>query len=121
MIKKIAFVMYPVTDMARARRFYEGDLGLVVTTNHGDRWVEYDPPGGCLALATMAQGVNPSAVAGGSIAFEVEDVHALTARLKASGTVIKVEPFETPVCHISVIIDPEGNAVTLHQLKPKTA
>ncbi len=27
MIKHIAFTMYPVTDMERARRFYEDTLG----------------------------------------------------------------------------------------------
>ena len=41
MIKEIAFTAYPVTDMARARAFYEGVLGLTVETNHGDKWVEY--------------------------------------------------------------------------------
>ena len=28
MTKHIAFTVYPVTDMKRARAFYEGDLGL---------------------------------------------------------------------------------------------
>lgn len=31
MIKHIAFTLYPVTDMARARRFYEETLGLRLT------------------------------------------------------------------------------------------
>jgi catechol 2,3-dioxygenase-like lactoylglutathione lyase family enzyme len=30
-IQEIAFSCYPVTDMARARTFYEGILGLTVT------------------------------------------------------------------------------------------
>ena len=30
MIKHIAFTLYPVTDMARARAFYEGALGLAL-------------------------------------------------------------------------------------------
>ena len=28
MFKRVAFTMYPVTDMARARAFYEATLGL---------------------------------------------------------------------------------------------
>ena len=28
MFKKVAFTMYPITDVARARRFYEETLGL---------------------------------------------------------------------------------------------
>lgn len=31
MIKHIAFTMYPMTDMARARRFYEDTLGFRLT------------------------------------------------------------------------------------------
>ena len=29
MVTHIAFTMYPVKDLTRARRFYEEDLGLV--------------------------------------------------------------------------------------------
>jgi extradiol dioxygenase family protein len=28
MFRKVAFTMYPITDVARARRFYEETLGL---------------------------------------------------------------------------------------------
>jgi predicted enzyme related to lactoylglutathione lyase len=118
MIKKIAFTMYPVTDMVRARKFYEEDLGLVKTADYGGTWVEYDP-GGCFAITTMAP-IKPSSDSGGSVAFEVDDVVALTAKLKAKGVTIKVEMMDTPVCKMSVVLDTEGNAVTLHQLKRKT-
>ena len=118
MIKKIAFTMYPVTDMARARKFYEEELGLVKTSDYGGTWVEYDP-GGCFAITTMVP-VKPSSDSGGSIAFEVDDVKALTAKLKSKGITVKMEVMDTPVCQMSVVIDPEGNAVTLHQLKRKS-
>jgi predicted enzyme related to lactoylglutathione lyase len=119
MIKKIAFTMYPVTDMARARKFYEEDLGLVKTGVYGNgTWVEYDP-GGCFAITTMAP-IKPSADSGGSIAFEVDDLPGLLAKLKSKGIVVKVETMDTPVCNMAVIIDTEGNALTLHQLKRKT-
>ena len=56
MFKKVAFTYYPVTDVARARKFYEETLGLKAGSvgNRGDNWwVEYDlPGGGCLALTT---------------------------------------------------------------------
>lgn len=29
---------------------------------------------------------------------------------------VKVEPMTTPVCRMSVVLDPEGNALTLHQV-----
>jgi extradiol dioxygenase family protein len=60
MFKKVAFTYYPVTDVARARKFYEETLGLKSGSvgNQGDNWwVEYDlPGGGCLALTQLHQG-----------------------------------------------------------------
>src|SRR4029450_11532752 len=49
MFKKVAFTYSPVTDVARARKFYEETLGLKAGSvgNRGDNWwVEYDLPGG---------------------------------------------------------------------------
>ena len=39
MLKKVAFTMYPIRDVARARRFYEETLGLEVGLhgNQGDQ------------------------------------------------------------------------------------
>ena len=37
MITSIAFTMYPVTDIARARRFYEQDLGCLLYTSPSPR------------------------------------------------------------------------------------
>ena len=45
-ITEIAFSCYPVMDMARARKFYEGVLGLTPTMTVGEpggmQWTEYD-------------------------------------------------------------------------------
>lgn len=118
MFKKVAFTMYPVTDLARAKAFYEDLLGLPATDMAGGRWVEFDlPQGGCLALTSMVQGVEPSAVAGGSLAFEVDDIHTLAEQLKAKGVTFKADVFESPVCTMAVCLDSEGNSFMLHQLK----
>jgi RimJ/RimL family protein N-acetyltransferase/predicted enzyme related to lactoylglutathione lyase len=51
MIAGIDFVALPVHDMARARAFYEGTLGLKPGEVFGDgAFVEYELGGGCLAL-----------------------------------------------------------------------
>lgn len=122
MFKKVAFTMYPATDVPRARKFYEEVFGLTPGSvgQHGSiHWVEYDlPGGGCLAL-TNATGDQPSASAGGTIAFEVEDLDALLADLRGKGVTFKGDVIHTPVCRMAVCVDSEGNAVLLHQLKPK--
>ena len=118
MIKHIAFTMYPVTDMARARRFYEDTLGLRLTRREASEfeWVEYDLDGGTFALTDLKQGGAPSAETGGSIAFEVQNVDQVVKQLRAKGVRVKLEPLSTPVCRLAVILDSEGNAVTLHQV-----
>ena len=122
MFKKVAFTMYPVTDVARARKFYEETLGLKSGSvgNQGERyWIEYDlPGGGCLALTNFVPDT-PSAAAGGTIAFEVEDVDRLMDDLKTKGVTFKSDIIQSPVCRMAVCLDSEGNSLLLHQLKAK--
>jgi predicted enzyme related to lactoylglutathione lyase len=118
MLKKVAFTMYPVKDAARARAFYEGTLGLVRGSHDAKgHWTEYDlPGGGCLALFGAGDG-EPSATAGGTIAFEVEDLDGAIARLKGKGVMFRSELIHSPVCRMAVIVDSEGNGILLHELK----
>jgi predicted enzyme related to lactoylglutathione lyase len=118
MLKKVAFTMYPVSDMRRAREFYEQRLKLSPgKISVEGAWVEYDlPQGGCFALTTLAEGVSPSAIAGGSIAFEVADLDKLMSALKAEGVEVKLDIFSSPVCRMAVVLDSEGNSLILHQL-----
>ncbi len=117
MIRHIAFTLYPVTDMARARKFYEETLGLRLTRREAQvEWVEYDLDGGTFALTNLTEGGAPSADAGGSIAFEVQNVDETVEQLCAKGVRVKLEPLSTPVCRLAVILDSEGNALTLHQV-----
>lgn len=115
-IKAIAFYGYPVENMAEARAFYEGVLGLTVKKDYEGKWVEYDVGGARLAITTMATERVPGA-AGGFVALEVDDLNAWVAELKARGVTLVVEPFETPFSRMLVIADPDGNEVTLHQAK----
>jgi predicted enzyme related to lactoylglutathione lyase len=118
MFKKVAFTMYPVTEMARARAFYEQTLGLPPSRNsEKSPWVEFDlPGGGCLAITNVSRS-QPSASAGGMIALEVEDLDGLVADLRAKGVEIAGEGIEGPGCHMAVVKDPDGNALILHKLK----
>lgn len=121
MLKKVAFTMYPVENIARARRFYEETLELTPgSISAGGAWVEYDlPGGGCFAITTLAEGLKPSNDAGGKIAFEVENLDALVQQLKSAGVQFKIDLFSSPVCKMAVILDSEGNALTLHQITKK--
>lgn len=120
-ITEIAFSCYPVTDMARARSFYEGVLGLVPSMAVGEpggmEWTEYDIAGGTLCLGAGAPEWNPTS-SGCSVGLEVEDFDAAIEHLREHGTVFHMEPFETPVCRMAFVLDPDGSALCIHQRKP---
>lgn len=114
MIKSIAFTVYPVSDMARSRGFYEGVLGLTPGYCYGDEWVEYDLGDSTFAISTTDMGHTPGAL-GGIIAFEVEDIDVFVNSLKEKSVKFVVDTFSTPVCSIAAIEDPDGNHISIHK------
>jgi predicted enzyme related to lactoylglutathione lyase len=118
-INEIAFTAYPVTDIKRARSFYEETLQLEVSRSFGEEnhlWVEYDIGPATFAISNMAPDWKPS-TDGPSIAFEVDDFDQTVARLKERNVTFRLDPFESPVCHMAIITDPEGNSITIHKRK----
>jgi len=121
-VTEIAFTCYPVTDMARARKFYEDVLGLkptmIVGEPGGMQWTEYDIGPGTLALGAGAPDWKPTAT-GCSVGLEMEDFDAAIAHLKANGVKFKMEAFPTPVCTMAFIYDTEGNLICIHKRHAK--
>jgi predicted enzyme related to lactoylglutathione lyase len=116
MITEIAFTGIPVKDIARARAFYEGVLGLKKTMDSaGGSWVEYELGTGTLGLGSYP-GWEPSAQ-GTSVAFEVDDLDAEIARLKAKSVTVVMDVMDTPVCRFAMITDPDGNKILIHKRK----
>lgn len=118
-VTEIAFTCYPVTDLQRARGFYEGVLGLKESRffgwgDHG--WLEYDIGNGTLGIGNGLTDWKPSP-GGGSVGLEVEDFDEAIARLRSSSCKFVLEPLKTPVCHMAVVSDPDGNSVTIHRRK----
>ncbi|MDQ3624720.1 MAG: VOC family protein [Verrucomicrobiota bacterium] len=117
---EVAFTGYPVTDMPRARSFYEGTLGLESSRafeHEGKSWVEYDIGPATLAISDMEPQWKP-ATDGPSVALEVEDFDASIQWLKEKGVLFMLEPFASPICRMAIIADPEGNALTIHKRNP---
>lgn len=116
MITEVAFFVYPVSDVARARRFYEEDLGLKVESNFKDEWIEYAVASGTFAVTTADAAHRPGAK-GGTIAFEVDDLERELARLKQRHVKFTLEPNESPVCRFAAVADPDGNEIIIHKRK----
>ena len=75
--------------------------------------------GSCVALTNFIPD-EPSAAAGGTIAFEVEDLDALIADLKSKGATFRGDVVVGPNCRMTTCLDTEGNSIILHQLNPKS-
>ena len=116
-IKEIGFVAIPVTDIKRARAFYEDILGLKKSDEFMDgQWIEYGIGKDTLAIANVGGYWTPSDQ-GTSAALELEDFDNAIAELKKVNVCFAAEVFETPVCHMAVIQDPDGNKLMIHKLK----
>ena len=115
-VTAIAFTMYPVSDLPRAVAFYRDVLGLTPGSLVTDFWAEFDIGGGTFGIASFEQGGIPGTAQ--SLALEVDDMAAFRAALKEQGHDTN-EPFETQICFISMVRDPDGNQVWLHQSKPR--
>jgi predicted enzyme related to lactoylglutathione lyase len=112
----IAFTMYPVTDMQRALAFYQDALGLTKGDVDLEFWVEFEVGGGTFGIGNFEQVGTPGSAQ--SLALEVSDLAAARARLAEHGAE-PTEPHELANCTISVVRDPDGNQIWLHQSKPR--
>jgi predicted enzyme related to lactoylglutathione lyase len=117
MITEIAFTGTPVTDIKRAREFYEGVLGLKpAMESAGGMWVEYEIGNGTLGTGCYGDVWKPSPD-GTCIAFEVDNLDAEITRLKSRGVKFSMEAMPTPICRFAIILDPDGNQIMIHKRK----
>jgi predicted enzyme related to lactoylglutathione lyase len=118
-VNNIAFVGIPVTDVRRARKFYEEVLGLAVSDEMmSGKWIEYAVGDNTLAIANVGEQWKPSEQGTGA-ALEVENFEEAIKQLRNHGVPFAAEPFETPCCHMAVVQDPDGNKLIIHKLKPE--
>lgn len=117
-----AFTAYPVTDLARARAFYEGVLGLKPATvweGEGKGWIEYELGDSTLAISNGAGDQWQPSSQGASIALEVADFPATIAALRDAQAKFVGEPFDFPSCQMVILQDPDGNRLLIHKKKSK--
>lgn len=120
MIKEIAFMGYPVSNVKKAREFYEGVLGLTPSDEFGPiteetNFIEYNIGAQTLSIGCMPEWL-PSKD-GPSAAFEVEDFDAAIAKFKEHNVAFMMEPQQFPTCSMAVVRDPDQNLITIHKRK----
>jgi catechol 2,3-dioxygenase-like lactoylglutathione lyase family enzyme len=118
-IKEIGFTVYAVTDMAKARDFYENKIGLSPSADFdgskNPSWVEYNIGPGTFAIGSSPDW-KPSSD-GATVAFEVDDFDQAVADLKEKKVTFLMEAADWPTCHMAVVNDPDGNKVLIHKRK----
>lgn len=120
-VTEIAFTGYSVTDIARARAFYEGLLNLKPTfvyDQDGKHWIEYEIGASTLVVSNMNPGWKSSAQ-GPSVVLEVADFDVAVKETRAAGVRFMTEPMSFPSCQLVVVLDPDGNSLTLHRRNPE--
>lgn len=119
---EIAFVCYAVSDFAKAQDFYQNTLGLkpgMVWKSDSFGFQEYDLGGNhTLAIGFGAEHFKPGK-GGCSAALEVEDFDAAIKDLKAKGVKFEMEAMDTPICHMAIIHDLDGNQIMIHKRHAK--
>ena len=120
--------MLPVKDLARARGFYEGCLGLEPGRSKPDGKFVYTVGGSQIALFPKPDGTHADHTA---ISFQVDDIAVSIQALKRAG--VTFEDYDFPglktVDHVCVLgaekaawfKDTEGNYLCLHEDLPSPA
>ena len=118
-VVEFAFIIYPATDEARSRAFYEGVLGLASASSMklpDGFWVEYE-----VGPHTLAVGKEPFLKPSGDgphLVLEVEDFDKTIEHLKRHQVPFAVEPFALPRCRAAIVLDPDGNKLGIHKRNP---
>jgi len=112
----LPFFIYPVTDMARARAFYGGVLGLAETLNREDKYVEFAVGAGTIALSAVLDGCAPGT--SGAVVLETRDFEGVITHLQQQGVVFLFGPADLGSCHFARILDSEGNHLGVHRTAP---
>ena len=115
---EFSFVVYPATNLARSRAFYEDILGLTCTSSANDAdgfWIEYE-----IGPHTLAIGNRPFMRPSGDgphVVLEVDDFEKTVAHLTQHKVQFALDPFDAPGCYGGIIVDPDGNKLGIHKRK----
>lgn len=115
-IEGVDFVAVPTKDLARAVEFYGSKLGLPRSVFIEERhYAEFETSNLTLSVIDPERmGIGPCPPVRSGIALHVDDVAAARSALEAGGVTFAGETFDTGVCHMAILDDPDGNRLILH-------
>jgi catechol 2,3-dioxygenase-like lactoylglutathione lyase family enzyme len=116
MLLRLGHVNLSIDDVARARRFYGEELGLLPAPRPSDAgrpgcWFRL----GAVELHLSLEGNADNASSKRHVAFEVDDLEALRARLVGAGRAIE-EGRPIPGIERFFLRDPAGNRLEIYRV-----
>jgi predicted enzyme related to lactoylglutathione lyase len=112
----VDFVSVPTQDLERAVAFYGETLGLPCSVHRPDfNFAEFET--GTVTLNVHdpdKMGIGAFSANKNHLALHVEDVAAARAELESRGVTFMGDIFDTGVCHMAFLADPDGNHLMLH-------
>ncbi len=111
-VERVDFITIPTRDEQRARDFYHETLGLPLDPNNP---AEITTPNVTLVFWNPESDDLEFHPTMGGIALGVPDVEAARAELEAKGVEFTHPTWDTGVCHMAFLKDPDGNDVILHR------
>ena len=117
-VRGIDTTAYLTTDVERSAQFYNDLFGFEPTLDFRPIGVEWTFPSG--ETFTIVKPPQAPFEKSGGIHFGVADIKAAVAECQARGIEFEDDAkiFETPGCFMAFAMDPDGNGLILHQLKP---
>jgi len=115
LISGVDFVSVPTRDLAAAMSFYGETLGLPRSIYiEGKPFAEFETGSVTLSVIEPDKMGLEYAPNRNHIALHVDDVAQARAALEARGVIFQGETFDTGVCHMAFLSDPDGNGLMLH-------
>jgi catechol 2,3-dioxygenase-like lactoylglutathione lyase family enzyme len=114
-VERTDFISVPVTDMERAKRFYEETLGLPRISERGFPEYQLGENVSVYLIRMEDVGGSYSGPHTAHVALRVPDVAAARKELESKGVEFEGDILDTSVCHMAFFKDPDGNQFMLHR------
>jgi predicted enzyme related to lactoylglutathione lyase len=115
-VERTDFAMVVTQDKERSLRFYEETLGLARQPNAHEDWPEVETGNLTISIVDYRQiGRDEFAPNTGAVALRVPEVAATRSRLEEAGVEFHGDTMDSGVCHLAVLVDPDGNRILVHR------
>lgn len=115
--RALDFVSIQVRDLEASTRFYTDILGFQVNETRSDAIVFAQTSGAAFAIRKPMVDLEASRLGWGvGVWFAVPDADALHEKAVAHGARVLAPPANGPFGRMFVVADPDGYALTLHQM-----